>query len=101
MDRNWFSKMFLGLEGAEDAKKTFDEVGKAVQGALSTRTPQAFDDALKAVNKGLDDANDKLKALAAQQKATAGTADMGLGESAGPDERSSGIQRSDEAPGSL
>ncbi len=96
MDRNWFSKMFLGLEGAEEAKNTFDEIGKAVNDALSVRTPEAFADAMKAVDKGIDESKTKLKELEEQQKQAAiAAAAVNEGANSGPDPRA--IQAFNEA----
>lgn len=74
MDRNWFSKLFLGLEGSEEAKDKFNAIGKAVSEALSSRTPEAFNDAMKAVDTGIDEAKAKLKELTEQQKAAMASA---------------------------
>jgi hypothetical protein len=83
MDRNWFSKL-LGLEGSEDAKDKFDEVGKAVDKALSTRTPEAFAGALKVVDTGIDEAKRKLKELEEQEKAAKANVYTGPGAGPGP-----------------
>lgn len=67
MDRNWFGKM-LGLEGSEDAKAKFDEIARAVNEALSAKTPEAFSNAMKLVDAGMADAQKKVEELEAAQK---------------------------------
>jgi hypothetical protein len=61
LDRNWFSKMFLGLEGSEDAKQKLKEVQKSIDDAFKTRTPEAYADALKVLQSAFDESTKKLQ----------------------------------------
>src|SRR6266576_2320906 len=47
LDRNWFSKTFLGLTGSEDAQKKLKDLQKDVHDAFETRSPEAYNEALK------------------------------------------------------
>ena len=94
MDRNWFGKL-LGMEGAEGAKKQFDDVGKAVTDALSVKTPESFSNAMKLVDTALAEAGAKVKTLeeamakfnAQREAAEAASAGHPVNVGLGPDPR--------------
>lgn len=64
LDRNWFSKTFLGLKGADEAEKKFKDIQEEVSKAFETRTPEAYDAALKKLAAALDDIVSKQEKLA-------------------------------------
>lgn len=68
LDRNWFSKTFLGLEGSEEAKQKLTQIQEEASKAFATRTPEAYQHALDQLGKELDVVTEKQIKLAQQQE---------------------------------